>query len=341
MNQPHDAVDATTGTTPPRAGASIRRISALARAEGVVLRRSMFALVTAIGAPLLLVMVQLQNARSLDVQDAPMTDGSLVVTSSVGFAMVFSLYCTLLPSLVSRRESLVLKRLRSGELRDYEILVGASVPGLVLVLAQTLCVTVIALAAFSLDAPVNPLLVVVALVLGCVTFIALAAVTAVWTRTVELAQLTAVPLMMASLVCSGLMFPIERLPQALQPIAEVLPLTAVVDLLGLGLAGRNRDGGPVDLATSFASRGPPDGGAACMGGCLAMGSFKMVSLGAATVTVTATSRGPLLARNPRKASVTTLAAARHILHADHVHRRTSTRSGQARPACLARCERRL
>lgn len=236
---------------------SARRVAALARGEAVVLRRSMFALATAIGAPLLLVSVQMQNSAALDDPLAKSMMGSLAVTSAVCLAMIFSLYCTLLAALVARRESLVLKRLRSGELRDAEIVAGTAVPALVLSLGQFLVAIAAAAVFWELQFPRNAVLVVVAIVLGFSTFTALAAVTAVWTRTVELAQLTSVPLMMASLVCSGLMFPVSRLPASLEPVANALPLTAVVDLLGLGLAGRTREGDPVRFWNAFIEGGQP------------------------------------------------------------------------------------
>lgn len=236
---------------------SARRIAALARGEAVVLRRSMFALATAIGAPFLLIMVQLQNSAAVEDSVARPMQGSLAVTSAICLAMIFSLYCTLLAALVARRESLVLKRLRSGELRDAEIIAGTAVPALVLSVGQVVCAVAAAAIFWELRPPRNVVIVVVAIVLGFITFTALAAVTATWTRTVELAQLTAVPLMIASLVCSGLMFPVSQLPSALVPVANLLPLTPVVDLLRLGVPGRTRDGDTVQFGSALVEAGPP------------------------------------------------------------------------------------
>jgi ABC-2 type transport system permease protein len=202
-------------------------------------------------------MVQMQNAASLGDAEAVAMQGSLAVTSAICLAMIFSLYCTLLAALVSRRESLVLKRLRSGELRDAEIIAGTAVPALVLSLGQLVGTWAAAALLWELRLPKNAVLVSIAIILGFSTFTALAAVTAVWTRTVELAQLTAVPLMMASLVCSGLMFPVSRLPTAVEPVANSLPLTSVVDLLRLGLSGQTRDGRVVQFGTSLSEAGQP------------------------------------------------------------------------------------
>lgn len=229
----------------------LRRTMALARAEGILLRRNMFALSTAVGAPVLLVLVQLQNSEASNDDGAQLAQGTLVVASSIALAMVFSLYCTLVTALVSRRESLVLKRLRSGEIRDGEIIVGTAAPALIISGAQVVGASAVSAVFLHLQLPTNVLLVLVAVILGAVVFIALAAVTTTLTRTAELSQLTAVPLLVGSLMCSGLMFPVAELPRTLEHLANLLPLTSVVDLLTLGLSGGTRDGGSVDWAGSF------------------------------------------------------------------------------------------
>ena len=50
-----------------------------------------------------------------------------------------------------------------------------------------------------------------------------------------------VPIVVISMVLGGL-FPVGMLPEPVQWIAQVLPLTRVVDLLWLGLTGATRDG---------------------------------------------------------------------------------------------------
>jgi ABC-2 type transport system permease protein len=89
--------------------------------------------------------------------------------------------------------------------------------------------------------PVNPALVIVAVLLGTVIFVLLAAASTAMTRTVEMAQLSTLPVVTISMVLGGL-FPPDMLPGPLPWVAEFLPLTQVVDLMWLGLTGTTRDG---------------------------------------------------------------------------------------------------
>jgi ABC-2 type transport system permease protein len=83
--------------------------------------------------------------------------------------------------------------------------------------------------------------VVAAVVLGTVVFVLLAAASTAMTRSVEMAQLSTLPVVVMSMVLGGL-FPVGMLPGPVQWVAQVLPLTRVVDLLWLGLTGATRDG---------------------------------------------------------------------------------------------------
>lgn len=105
---------------------------------------------------------------------------------------------------------------------------------------------------FGLPLPVNPLLVLLALVLGAAVFVALAAATTALTRSAEMAQLTTTPFLIIPLNFSGLFFPLSELPEGLDHLSRLLPLTPVVELLRLGLSGTTPDGSTVSFAGSFA-----------------------------------------------------------------------------------------
>jgi ABC-2 type transport system permease protein len=79
----------------------------------------------------------------------------------------------------------------------------------------------------------------------------LAAVTNALTRTVEMAQVTAMPILVVPFVLSGLALPLAQFPEPLARLARVSPLTPVVDLVRLGLTGTAPGGAVVDLAASF------------------------------------------------------------------------------------------
>jgi ABC-2 type transport system permease protein len=74
-----------------------------------------------------------------------------------------------------------------------------------------------------------------------VVFMLLAAASTAMTRTVEMAQLSTMPVVLVSMVLGGL-FPPDMLPGPLPWVAQLLPLTQVVDLMWLGLTGATRTG---------------------------------------------------------------------------------------------------
>jgi len=220
-----------------RLRASARRIGALSRAEALLLRRNPMALLTALGTPIAGVALLAAMPPSGSV---PLPGASVVVTVTA-FALLFPLYYNLVTTLVARREELVLKRLRSGECGDAEILIGAAAPAMTIAWGQTIIGAVAATAVLGMAIPVNPALVIVAVLLGTVVFVLLAAASTAMTRTVEAAQLSTLPIVVISMVLGGL-FPAGMLPEPVQWVAQVLPLTRVVDLLWLGLTGATRDG---------------------------------------------------------------------------------------------------
>ena len=73
---------------------------------------------------------------------------------------VFPVYYNLLSQLVTRRDELVLKRLRTGESTDAEIVVSLALPGVVVALVTAALAVPVALA-LGQPAPRNPLLHVV------------------------------------------------------------------------------------------------------------------------------------------------------------------------------------
>lgn len=227
---------------------SARRMWSLARAEALLLWRNRTAMLNAVALPL--VMVALLVASG--VLDAPdLNVGALIVTMMVSSTLLVVVYYNLVTAWVARREELVLKRLRTGEVNDAEILLGTAVPSVAIAWGQMLIVVVAAFAMFDLDLPVNAFIVVVAIVLGTAVFMLLAAVSSSMTRNVETAQVTTMPVLLVPLVASGLFFPLDKLPEFVESVARFLPLTPVVDLLRLGLTGTTIDGGTVGAAASF------------------------------------------------------------------------------------------
>ncbi|MFD7277369.1 ABC transporter permease [Streptomyces sp. NPDC059862] len=213
------------------------RMSALARAELTLLVRSRATLVTAVLVPLLLPLSLRSAVDGMDLADAGLTVGTVLLPAAVGFSLLFAVYAALTNAYVVRREELVLKRLRTGELHDREILVAAALPATGIGLTQCVLLAAGCTVLLDLEAPPAPHLAVVGVLLGLVLCGALAAVTAASTRTAESAQVTSLPMMFVSMLGSGITFPLELLPDQLASVCELLPLTPVITLVRGGWTG--------------------------------------------------------------------------------------------------------
>ena len=214
-----------TATTP--AG----RMRTLARAETTLFLRNKGTLVAALFVPLVLPVSVRSAVPEVDLKEAGLSVGTLVLPAAVGFSLLFAVYAALIGAFVARREELVLKRLRTGELRDVEILAGTALPAAMTGLVQCLLLAVGCTVVLDLDAPPAPQLAIIGLLLGLVTAVALAALTATFSRTTESAQVTSLPLMLLSFVGSGITVPLEMLPDRLASVCELLPLTPAITLV--------------------------------------------------------------------------------------------------------------
>ncbi len=231
--------------------ATARRVETLAGTEVLLLRRTPAALFIAAAMPV--TMVLLFRVSMPPELAAASGTGAFIVTSLAGATLILVVYYNLVTSLVARREDLVLKRLRAGELSDGEIIAGTAAPAVVIAWAQLVLGFGAAVAAFDLGWPTNPLLVLAALAGGTALFVLLALVSAGLTRNVSASGFTTAPLLVVSMALSGLMLPVSALPVPLEQVARLLPLTPVVDLLQLGLTGTAADGRTVGLSASFAA----------------------------------------------------------------------------------------
>jgi len=209
----------------------IARIRSLGRAELLLLGRNRTALFSAVVLPLSMVTV----VANIEL------DGRVLITATLSFVLLAAVYYNLVTTYVARREELVLKRLRVGELTDGEILAGVAAPAVVIALAQ--CVLAVAAGAILLDLPVPAAapLMVLGLLGGTAVLVLLAAASAAFTRTTELAQVTTLPVLMVCLFGSGLLYPEGALPERVTDLFRLLPLTPVVELIELGWTGGVRD----------------------------------------------------------------------------------------------------
>jgi ABC-2 type transport system permease protein len=234
------------------ARASVRRMRALGRAELKLLWRNRTALAYALLLPPLAFLFAGQS-DAFAIGDGV---GAMIVTAVAVLAIGMAVYYNLVTAYVGRREEFVLKRLRTGELSDGEILAGTALPSLVLAWVQVVVAVGVAVAIGELPVPANALLVVLAMVVGSLVFPLLAAATSALTRTVEMAQVTTTPVLLVPLVLCGLFAPVRELPTGFSQVAQVMPLTPVVDLMRLGFLGLNQAGERLDTMATFAAAVP-------------------------------------------------------------------------------------
>ncbi|GLH98686.1 ABC transporter permease [Phytohabitans aurantiacus] len=230
-----------------------RRIRALGRAELTLLLRNRAALFSAIVLPLAMVAA----VSGVPVDRGELSTMAFLVTAMLAFVLLSAVYYNLVTAYVSRREELVLKRLRAGELTDAEILAGVASPAVAVALAQSVLFVAAGAVFLGLPAPVNAPLLLLGVVGGVVVFVLLAAASSVFTRTTELAQITTLPILLGCLFGSGLMVPLEELPDPVAAALRALPLSPVVELMRLGWVGTAGERAPEDFAGAFGPAAVP------------------------------------------------------------------------------------
>ncbi|MGW4309955.1 ABC transporter permease [Streptomyces californicus] len=232
---------------PSKLSASLRRLTALSRAELVLLVRNRSAIFLALVLPVVMIFSIRASLQQIDLAGTGLSIAGAALTGGIGIVLVQVVYMNLVTGYVTRREELVLKRLRTGEITDREILTATAVPSIALALLQCVLLVVAGAIAFDLSAPKRPELFLVGLVVGLVMMSALAAATSALTRTVQTSQLTTLPLFFVSLFGSGIFVPLDVFPDGLASVLELLPLTGVMTLVRHGWLG-GVDGG--DLLTA-------------------------------------------------------------------------------------------
>lgn len=121
---------------------TISRIRAIAGAEFRLISRSKAVLFSATALPLMFaVFLFVQREAAVEASGSDAATVGMVAMVVMFFAL-FTVYITATTTLVTRRQDLFLKRLRSGETADLAILAGLLVPPILLSLAQTTIVFV-------------------------------------------------------------------------------------------------------------------------------------------------------------------------------------------------------
>jgi ABC-2 type transport system permease protein len=139
--------------------------------------------------------------------------------------------------LVAQREKLILKRLSATPLSRATLVGSNVVMRLIIAVVQSVLIVGIGAVLFDVTIVGNVLLVAALIVLGALTFLAIGYVIASYARTEESANALTSVVQFPLMFLSGIFFPVEFMPDWLQPVAAALPLTYLGDALRQTMVG--------------------------------------------------------------------------------------------------------
>ncbi|MEE1938341.1 ABC transporter permease [Streptomyces sp. TRM 70361] len=183
--------------------------------------------------PLMILVAMRSVQEQLDLDRYGLNPGPLMVATSVGILLIFSLYSSVTGLYVARREELVLKRLRTGEVSDPVILAGGASMYVAVTVAQIAVVAAVLSVMFD-AAPRQPLSALAGLLTGIALMTAMAAATAALCRSVESVMVATLPAVFVLPMASGIYIPREVLPDVLGDVLLYVPLSSTVDLVRSG-----------------------------------------------------------------------------------------------------------
>jgi ABC-2 type transport system permease protein len=139
--------------------------------------------------------------------------------------------------LVADREKLILKRLAATPLRRWQ-LVGSNVLMRVLIaFTQAVIIVAVGTLAFGVEVTGSLLLVAAFVTLGAMAFLALGYVIASFAKTEDAANGMTSMIQFPMMFLSGAFFQIDQMPQFLQVVARIIPLTYLADALRQVMVG--------------------------------------------------------------------------------------------------------
>jgi len=132
---------------------------------------------------------------------------------------------------VSSREKRILKRLHATPAGAAYILMGRIVPALLISLVQTGLLLALAVFAFGVEIVGNIGILVVAAVFGAIVFISLGFLVSSVSKSVDSAENLTGLVTFPMFFLGGVFIPIDRLPEAVQILAYMMPLTYFSDAI--------------------------------------------------------------------------------------------------------------
>ncbi|MXG88834.1 ABC transporter permease [Nocardioides flavescens] len=222
----------------------VRRTLALTKANARLLVRNRTTFLYALVMPLVPMVIVFASGGASDAA------GANAVTSVLLMAVLFPVFYNVLSQVVTRRDELVLKRLRTGEVTDREIALSIALPGVAIALAVAVVTVPVSLVA-GLPLPSNPAVYLLGALVSSVVFAALAFWTAAWTRNAEAGQMTSVPVMV--LAVAGTL--VAAVPDRVAQVLEATPGGAMYELVRTGWYGAGGVGDAVEPLVVLAAWG--------------------------------------------------------------------------------------
>jgi ABC-2 type transport system permease protein len=176
-----------------------------------------------------------------------------LLTGMIGYGVAATAFAGLAIVLVIRREYGVLKRLRATPLPAPAYIAAVLLTTLIAFAVEAACLIGLGMILFDASFPKSVGSLVVALLLGGVTFAALGVAITGFIRRAEGASAVINAIYLPVAFISGAFFSQQHFPEVLQMIADALPLTYFIDLVGaVMLDGAQIWNEPADVAVILA-----------------------------------------------------------------------------------------
>ena len=155
----------------------------------------------------------------------------LLLVGLLGYGAANTAFAGLAIYLVIRRESGLLKRIRSTPLPGWTYLLAALLSMLVVFLLQAVVMFALGVFVFDADGPDELLSLLAVMLLGVATFAGLGFGSAALIRSAESASAVVNLVLLPMAFISGSFVPTQEYPEWLQTLGDVLPLKHLIDLL--------------------------------------------------------------------------------------------------------------
>jgi ABC-2 type transport system permease protein len=155
-----------------------------------------------------------------------------LLTGMIGYGLIATAFAGLAIVLVIRRENGVLKRLRATPLPAHVYIAAVLLTTLIAFAVMAACLIALGMILFGASFPKAPVSLVLTLALGGACFAALGVAITGFIRRAEGASAVINAIYLPVAFISGAFSSQQHFPEVLQKVADVLPLTYFIDLVG-------------------------------------------------------------------------------------------------------------